>query len=88
MAARIVTAVIRQPTARGRQPHPTTVGFDQSCAGGARQRRDLLGHRRRREVVRVGDRAHRPEPRQRQQQLKAPRVHIGNCSGFVNGMST
>ena len=72
--------VVGQASAGRRQPHPPALGLDQLRAGLLGQRGDLLRHRRRREVVRLGDRAHRAQPGQRQQQLQAAGVHRVNCS--------
>src|SRR5262249_51992419 len=52
------------------------------------QRGELLRDRRRREVVHLGDGAHRAESRQRHQQFETPHIHTGDCSRIANCMST
>ena len=72
-----VDGVVGQAPASRRQPHATALRFDELRAGLLAQRRDLLRHRRRGQPVRVGDRAHRPEPGQLEQQPEPTGVHTG-----------
>ncbi len=79
--------VVGEPQPGRCQPDPPAVRFDELRTGLLGQRRDLLGHRRGGQVVGLGDRPHRTQAGQGQKELQAARVHAGNCSAFVNGLS-
>ena len=55
--------VVGQPLPGRGQPDPPALGLDQLGAGLLCERGDLLRHRRRGQVMGLGDRTHRAEPR-------------------------
>jgi hypothetical protein len=67
--------VIGQPLPCGREPNAASVGFDQRGAGLLRKHPELLGNRRGRVPELVGDRSHRPQARQFEQQFEAADFH-------------
>ena len=72
--------VLGQPPPGRGQPHPPAVRLDQRRAGLPGQHGDLLGHGRRGDAQLVGDRAHRAEPGQLEQQPQPAGVHRAHCS--------
>lgn len=67
--------MIGQSLTGRRQPHPATVGLDQCGTGLRGQGRELLGHCRRREVVRFGDRTHRTQAGEFEEEMESTGFH-------------
>jgi hypothetical protein len=67
--------VLGQPAPGRGEPDAPSDGLDECGAHLGGERRDLLGHRRRRDAQLVGDSAHRTEPGQFEQEVEAAGLH-------------
>jgi hypothetical protein len=67
--------MIRESLPGGGEANASAVRLDQRCSGFGRQSSELLGHCRRREVVRFGDGAHRTQTREFEKKVKSTGFH-------------
>jgi hypothetical protein len=76
--------VVGEPLPGRRQPHPSSGGLDERRPRLAGQHGELVRDRRRRVAELVGDGAHRPAPRELEQQTQAPRIHRSRLSSGLS----
>ncbi len=80
--------MVGEATTGRRQAHSTTKRLEQHRAELRGEQCELLRHRRGRHAEFVGDRRHRTESRELDEQAKAAWIHRSIVHAFLNDLST